>query len=66
MLKTITGTSFGLFCITATAALFFLNATAQEPKGNEKKQDDKPASIAGAWDAEDRHLAPNGFSGCNA
>jgi hypothetical protein len=48
MLKTITGTSFGLFCLAASAALYFPSATAQEPKGNEKKRDDKPASIAGA------------------
>lgn len=57
MSKTITGTVCALFCLAATSALYFLTATAQEPKGNEKKQDEKPASIAGAWDAEDRFLS---------
>jgi hypothetical protein len=39
------------------SALYFLTATAQEPKGREKKKDDNPASIIGAWTAEDTHLS---------
>jgi hypothetical protein len=57
MFKTITATSAGVLCLAATSALCFLDAPAQEPKGPDKKRDDKLALILGSWESQDRHLA---------
>ena len=57
MSKAITVTSAGILCVTVTWTLCFRIAPAQEPKGDDKKRDDKPALIVGAWESQDRHLA---------
>lgn len=40
----------------AASVLCFLHASAQEPKGD-KKRNDKLELIVGAWESQDRHLA---------
>ena len=55
MSKTTVGTVLGLVCLVATSALCFLTATAQEPKGGEKKPDENPSSIVGTWKNSVRH-----------
>lgn len=55
MSKATVGIGLGVLGLTATFALYFLTASAQEPKGGEKTRDDEPAAIVGAWDNEVRH-----------
>ena len=57
MSKSIHGAVAFLLGVFASSALYFLTATAQEPKGSEQKKDDNPASIIGKWTAEDTHLS---------
>ena len=57
MSKATTTPFLGIVCLTMTSALCFLNAPAQEPKGDHKKRNDKPELIVGAWESQDRHLA---------
>ena len=57
MSKATTTPFVGIVCLTMTSALCFLNAPAQEPKGDDKKRNDKPELIVGAWESQDRHLA---------
>src|SRR5262245_59885311 len=57
MSKQINRTAAHLFCVVTMSALYVLTATAEEPTRREKKQDDNPASIVGAWTAEDTHLS---------
>jgi hypothetical protein len=57
MSKAIAKNNVSVVFLAATAVLSFLTVVAQEPKGTEKKRGDKPPSIVGAWDAQDRHLA---------
>jgi hypothetical protein len=55
MSKANTGTCLGVLAIGTTTVLYFLTATAQEPKATEKAGEDKPSAIVGTWDAEARH-----------
>ena len=57
MSEAITSTCVCVLGLAAASALCLLNASAEEPKGDAKKRDGKPTSIAGAWESQDRHLA---------
>ena len=57
MSKAITNNTVCVVFLAATAVLYFLTANAQEPKGPEKKREEKPLAIFGAWEAQDIHLA---------
>jgi hypothetical protein len=57
MSTSIHGSAAFLLGVFASSAMYFLTATAQEPNGSEQKRDDNPASIIGAWTAEDTHLS---------
>jgi hypothetical protein len=45
----------GALTVAAIPMLYLLTAAADEPKGGEKRQEDRPSVIFGAWDNEVRH-----------
>ena len=56
MSKLIPGTGLGIIVALATAVLYFLTASGQEPKGSEQAPKDEPSSLVGTWDADARHV----------
>ena len=58
MSRATTGTGLGLVCLAAASTLYF-SAVAQEPKGADKKVDEKATSIVGTWTNSVRHAVHN-------